>query len=188
MLNSIPGMTVLEARDMNELRAMLRWSADFDAPCAIRYIKEGLVLSREASCSAFTLAQWETMREGSEAVLLAHGRMVSHALRAAELLQSQGISCSVVNASTLKPLDVNMLDRLWANPMPMFIIEENVAAASLGEAVMRYLHEKHCNTMPIEHICLPDSFVTHGSMDILLNECGLMPDQIAARVFRALKE
>ena len=35
---------------------------------------------------------------------------------------------------------------------------------------------------------IEDAFVTHGSMEALLTQCGLMPEQIAARIVRALKE
>lgn len=188
ILNTIPGMTVLEARDMNELRAMLHWSATFDGPCAIRYPKEGIDLSDAAPNHAFTLSAWETLREGSDMALLAHGRMVSHALKAATLLNAQGISCGVINASTLKPIDTKTLDRLCAQNIRIATVEENIAAASLGEAVSRHLHTVRRSELLLDRICLDDAFVTHGSMDQLLRQCGLMPDQIAARLQRALKE
>ena len=187
-LNTIPSMTVLAPRDVNELRAMLRWSAGFDAPCAIRYAKEGIDLANKAPFHGFTWGKWELIREGSDVTVLAHGRMVSHALTAAALLEKSGVHCGVINASTLKPIDTQTLDSLCAQNIPLVVLEETVPAASLGETVCSYLQLRKQGKLLLDHICLEDAFVTHGSMEALLTQCGLMPEQIAARIVRALKE
>lgn len=45
------------------------------------------------------------MREGSDVTLVAFGKMVGYNLRAAELLEGEGISCEVLNLRSLKPID-----------------------------------------------------------------------------------
>lgn len=187
-LNTIPGMTVLAPRDVNELRAMLHASTAFDGPCAIRYFKEGIDMSTEAPYAGFTSGRWETLREGDGPVIVAHGRMVSHALAAAELLKKDGVHCGIINASTLKPIDTDTLDQLCRQARRIIVLEETVPAASLGESVCCYLQSKRQGALLLDHICLPDAFVTHGSMEALLTQCGLMPESIAVRILRAIKE
>ena len=123
-------MTIVEPRDIHELRSMLSWSAGFAYPCAIRYVKEGIDLSEIAPFHGFTLGCWEQLRSGKHFTLIAHGRMVSHALQAAQLLAQQDVQCGVINASTIKPLDENTLQELLAQNARLVVIEETVPSCS----------------------------------------------------------
>ena len=58
--------------------------------------------------------------------ILAVGKMVSHALLAAKILEEEGIAVSVVNAYSVKPLDYDLLDDLSEKGYKIVTIEDNV--------------------------------------------------------------
>lgn len=181
MFASMPHMQVWEASGNAELAQMLQKSVACDGPLAIRYVKEGIDLSDLCEAQPFRPGVWQWLREGGQAVLIAHGRMVRHALLAAGLLHDAGIEAAVVNASTLKPLDKESVRRAFSGGRAVFVIEENVSAGGLGQAVAMMCMEEG---LPSPRGCLTvgDRFVPHGSVDELLALCGLMPEQIAKSV------
>jgi 1-deoxy-D-xylulose-5-phosphate synthase len=93
------------------------------------------------------------------------------------------IGAMVVNASTIKPLDDEMLKRL--NKIPVITMEEHVLAAGFGSAIAEHCIIAHQN-QPLMMLGIPDKIVGHGSRDDLMASLGLVPGQMAARIKTAL--
>lgn len=186
MFSGMPGLTIWEPCDNEELGQMLRASLACASPLAIRYIKDGLDLRAAWPGRSFRPGQWAWKGEGAQGVLIAHGRMVAHALEAASLLRDSGLDFAVVNASTLKPLDKGSVQRAFSGGRKVFIIEENVPSGSLAQDVAMACIAQGL-PQPAGCLCIGDRFVTHGSVSELLGECGLMPKQIAQRVLEHMQ-
>ncbi|MGN1019234.1 MAG: transketolase C-terminal domain-containing protein, partial [Aristaeellaceae bacterium] len=180
----VPNLTVLAPRDIAELKAMIRWTAAFDGPCAIRYGRIPVDMGGEYPCERFTCGKWETLREGGDCALLAVGSMVAPALETAELLARKGIDAMVVNCSTVKPLDEDALYRL--DGIPLFTLEEHVLTGGFGSAVCACCVG---NDLPVPLITfgVPNTFVQHGRHDQLMKYLGLQPRQMAQRIAAALR-
>ena len=177
----MPGLSIWEASDNAELSQMLFESLKCEGPLAIRYIKDGIDLEERCPGRVFEPGKWKWLQDGEDGVLIAHGRMVQHALKAAQCLRVDGKAFAVVNASTLKPLDVLSVERALSGGRPVFTVEENISSGSLGQALSLLCVEKGFGKLA-GCFSIGDRFVTHGSMRELLTECGLMPEQIASRV------
>ncbi len=181
----IPGMTILAPRDLSELRCMVRWSGTFRAPLAIRYGRQSVDLSEHYPCTAFILGHWEQMEQGQDCVLLAVGSMVEIALAVRDLLMKHHIEAEVINCSTVKPMDEEMLRRLAKKPM--ITLEEHVLTGGFGSAVSSFCVSEELQG-PIMSFGIPDMYVQHGRREQLLKYLGLTPRQIAQRIRITLEE
>ena len=181
-LRHIPNMTVLAPADEEELRLMTRTACAFDGPCSIRYPKSAVSLPEGYSVSSFEIGKWLTLREGTDAVILAVGSMVATALRVAEALAQDGISLTVVNASTVKPLDMECLRRVFEMERPIFTLEEHVRMAGFGSSVLEAASEMGFQPR-VKLLAVDDYFVPHGDHAHLLRDTGL-DDESVIRTIR----
>ena len=180
----VPNMTVLAPRDLNELKAMVRWTQHHDAPCAIRYGRKSIDLSEKYPYKGFVQGKWEVLEQGSDCTLLAVGSMVAEALETREKLMSYGISAAVVNCSTVKPLDEDMLRSL--KEKPIITMEEHVLSGGFGSAVSTFCVAEEIPG-PLLSFGIADTFVQHGRRDQLMKYLGLEPGQMAKRICYALE-
>lgn len=180
----VPGLTVLAPRDLAELKAMIRWSGAYNAPCAIRYGRKPVDLSEAYPYQGFTHGKWEVMEQGGDVALLAVGSMVEQALEVRTILKNKGFNAMVVNCSTVKPLDGDTLYSL--SGIPMVTLEEHVLTGGFGSSVTAFCAD---NDLPVPVITfgIEDTFVQHGRHDQLLKYLGLMPKQMAQRIAAVLK-
>ena len=176
-LRHIPNMTVLAPANEEELRLMACASCGFDGPCSIRYPKSAVSLPDGYAVSSFTIGKWLTLREGTDAVILAVGSMVSTALRAADALAQDGVSLTVVNASTVKPLDAECLRRVFEMDRPIFTVEEHVRMAGFGSAVLEAASEMGFRPS-VKLLAVDDCFVPHGDHAHLLRDTGLDDESV----------
>ena len=182
MVLSIPGITLLAPRDTVAIRDAIYASAKIDGPCVIQYPKDGIEpYDAQGMRAEFKIGQWETMRQGSHMTVLAYGRMTKHATLAAQQLAQQGIELEVIDCCSIKPMDMTCLKRLVDEKRKVVVIEEGEMIGGFGSEVSRVCTELGSN-VPVSVIGLENRFITHGSMDLLLEECGLTPSQIAQRL------
>ena len=131
--------------------------------------------------------KWEKLRQGDHACLLASSSILRECLNAADQLEKEGIRTAVVNASTLRPLDEDMLKRLTNKKKPLFTVEEHALSGGFGHAVAAWCAVNRLPG-PAAMIALPDGFIPHGSRNVLLRRYGLDAESIAARVKKAVKK
>ena len=180
----VPNMTVLAPRDIQELRAMLRWSQKHTGPCAIRYGRCSFDFGEKYPVDGFRAGRWEVLEDGSDCAILAVGSMVPHALAAREILASKGVCARVINCSSIKPMDESMLRSL--RDIPMVTMEEHMLAGGFGSAVNAFCQGEE---IPGPVVCfgIRDTFIQHGRYDQLMKYLGLEPQQMADRIAHVLK-
>lgn len=124
----------------------------------------------------FELGKATQLRQGNDVTLIACGILVGVALKAAELLASEGISARVLDIATIKPVDREAVIAAAKDTGAIVTAEEHQTTGGLGTAVARVLAE----TVPV-----PVSFVgvdrygTSGKWDELLGYFDLTPQRIA---------
>lgn len=141
-LGHLPNMIVMAPKDENELQHMLHSAISYTHPVAIRFPKGkayGVVM--DDTSKEIPLGKSEIIKEGKD-VLLALGSMVYPCLEAANLLEREGISLSVVNARFVKPLDEELILALALPGSVIITAEEAVSAGGFGSMV-RSLLDKH---------------------------------------------
>lgn len=185
-LRSIPNMAVLAPSDEAELADALHTALAASGPVAIRYPRgsgRGVPVRPRA---VWTRSTAVVRRKGDDVALLAVGRMVELAEAAAELLQHEGVSATVVDARWVKPIDVATIVAAADTHRLLVTIEESTCMGGFGSAVCEVLADNDVQ-VPVMRCAIPDCFVTHGATELLLNDVGLTAEQVSASVLRRLE-
>ena len=183
-LRCVPGVTLMQPKDEDELVDMLHTSLQLPGPGFIRYPRgAGTGAKIKAQPATLPVGQAEVLREGSNIMIWALGPMIADALALAErLAREEQLSVGVVNPRFIKPLDRTLL-LSQAAVVPLIVtMEDHVLTGGFGSAVLEALQDAECNTA-VERIGWPDKFVEHGSSNGILRAAyGLAPDDIHRRV------
>ncbi len=185
-LRSIPGMQILAPSDEAELVHMLHTALAFDGPVAVRYPRgAGRGVPLPEMPEVLEAGRAERRRIGSDVAIIAVGRMVEVAERAAELLEQDGVDASVVNLRWVKPLDYETVS--WAASQHRLVVtlEENTNLGGAGAAVIEALTDLGSVT-PALRLGVPDCFVTHGATERLMSEIGLTPEAVRGSILGRL--
>jgi 1-deoxy-D-xylulose-5-phosphate synthase len=184
-LRPLPNLVIMSPKDERELRDMIFSALTYNRPVAIRYPRgSGIGVSLSGEPQLISLGQWETLKEGKDVAVLAIGNTIYPALEAAERLSFKGKSAEVINARFLKPLDEKLLAQVSQKFSRVVTIEENMAQAGLGSAVMEKFHQLHAHGVRIRSLGIPDRFVEHGPSKKIRNLYGLDTEGI----FKVLTE
>lgn len=183
-LRHLPNMTLMAPKDENELQHMLATAVDLGRPAAIRYPRgNGYGVPLDQTLKPIPVGRAETLREGSDGVVLALGSMVMPALEAAHMLAEQhGIRVTVVNARFIKPLDEALIVELARKHGTLVTIEENALQGGFGTAVLEALEEHALTGTRVLRLGYPDSFIPQGEQHELRAMLGLDAVGMAASV------
>ena len=185
-LRAMPGLTVAAASDPQELRDLLHTAITREdgGPFAIRFPKGAAGETESQPVRILPVGEWDVRRQGSAALLLATGKLVSVAMDAAALLEAEGLPLTVVNCRYIKPLDPRLTS--WARRHPVVLtLEDNVATGGFGSAVSEALAPLG---IPVTIMAVPDTFIEQGGQSELLKQLGLDVQGVAARVRQMLGE
>jgi len=185
-LRAMPSLTLAAASDPQELRDLLHTAIAWEGPgpFAIRYPKGAAGETEPQPARILPIGEWEVLRQGSAALLLATGKLVSVAMESAALLEAEGLPVTVINCRYIKPLDPRLTS--WARRHPVVLtLEDNVATGGFGSAVSEVLAPLG---IPVTVMAVPDTFVEQGGQSELLKQLGLDAPGVAAQVRRTLGE
>ena len=183
-LRTMPNLTILAPADGKQLEDMIAFAGIHDGPCAIRYPRgEALPID---GLDVFEPGRSQRIREGKDVSIWALGNMVTHALKAADILKEQGIEASVVNIASIAPIDMETLEKDALEYDLIVTLEDNVISGGVGEGISGKLDQIASGVdAPIaEHMLLgwPDRFIEHGSVDDLFGKYGLDGPSVAERI------
>jgi 1-deoxy-D-xylulose-5-phosphate synthase len=176
-LRLIPGMTVSAPSSPDDLRQLLATALASGAPFALRYPRGAAPNAGTVPLHPLPIATMNILRRGDDIALLAVGKMVGVASAAAAVLDGEGISCTVVDARFIKPLDP-AIPAVAARHSAVLTIEDGTVVGGFGDAVLEALAEAGVS-VPLRRLGLPDSFIEHGAQPLLLHKFGLDCDAVA---------
>ena len=182
-MRSIPNFTVMAPKDEAELQRMLVSSLKHDGPCAIRIPRgpgEGVPLMEEG-WEPLPIGCGEVLRSGDDLLIVAYGAMNAKAMATAEILASEGIQATVVNARFLRPLDTALLHPLVQRIGRVVTMEEGSLEGGFGSAVIESLQDADLH-LPVMRLGIPDVLVDHATPQQSFESLGLLPDQMAERI------
>jgi transketolase len=183
IMRSIPNLTVVSPADCGEIVKTVLAAAEYEGPMYIRLTGEAnnpVVYKEDYN---FEIGKAITLREGSEITIIANGTMVYESLEAAKILELEGLSATVVNMHTIKPLDTSVIDKAVASSKLIVSVEEHSVIGGLGSAIAEY-KTAHRNAPPQLIIGLPDKFGKVGEHRYLLEKYGLTAKQIAEKIVK----
>lgn len=173
---AIANLTVIVPADPVETANAVRTAAATDGPFFLR-LSRMPVPTVTAETQAFQIGRAATLRSGRDVTIIAAGVTVSRALTAASLLATDGIDATVLNLSTIRPIDREAIAEA-ANRGPIVTVEEHTVYGGLGSAVAEVVVETHPVRMRL--LGVPGVFAPTGSPEYLLDHFGLTPEGIRA--------
>ncbi|MGI6554110.1 MAG: transketolase family protein [Bacillota bacterium] len=179
----LPNMAVIVPADAVETHAVLDYvEANYEGPVYIRLgrSKVPVVCSDDYT---FELGKGTVLREGNDATIVAAGITVAFALEAAEILLEKGLDVEVINMSSIKPIDENLIIKSAKKTGCVVTAEEHSIIGGLGSAVAEVLVENL--PVPMERVGVRDSFGESGTPEELLEKYGITSRHIASAVERA---
>jgi 1-deoxy-D-xylulose-5-phosphate synthase len=181
-LRCMPNIVIMAPKDENELRRMLLTSVYCNRPAALRYPRgNALGVGLEDPIVPLSIGKGELLREGDHTLLVAIGTMVAPALRIAERLAGEGISCAVINARFVKPLDEELIGTWARRVQRIAVLEEGCAPGGFSSAITEFLADADI-LKPVLRCAIADHLVQHGEQERLLEEEGLGAESLWTRL------
>jgi 1-deoxy-D-xylulose-5-phosphate synthase len=191
-LRSQPGIVLMAPSDEKELIRALDMATTLDTAAEIRYPRDNCPPEPLGEDTAWTIGRnggkSRTLREGTDATLIAYGSVAWQSLEAARLLENEGLSVGVVDARFCKPLDGDMLEQVFARGTPILTVEDHSVVNGFGTAVVEHAQEKRYDARLVTRLGLPDRFIKHASRPEQFREVGLDAAGIARSVRSAIEE
>jgi 1-deoxy-D-xylulose-5-phosphate synthase len=186
-LKSLPGMVIMAPKDENELRRMLKTAIDHHGPIALRYPRgfaEGVPM--DDFIEPLPIGKGEVLSEGDDILVLAIGKSVSDAITACDQLRKEGITCTLINARFVKPLDQELITSHAAKTPRIITVEDHMRNGGFGSAVLECLADNGINGSTVVRLGIDDTFVEHGTQAELKEKYGINTDAIVRAAHRLM--
>lgn len=176
LMRTIPGMTIINPADDVEAKAAVEAAILHNGPVYMRFGRLAVPVFNDPASYKFELGKGIKLRDGKDIAIIATGLMVSEAIEAAKVLEADGISATVINIHTIKPIDEEIIIEAAKATGLVLTVEEHSIIGGLGSAVADVLAEKLPTKML--KIGVNDEFGHSGPAVDLLKEFGLSADNI----------
>lgn len=185
LMRTIPGMTVVVPCDGSETRLATKAILEYTGPCYLRTGRCALdTVTDQFENYHFELGKGVRLADGRDVTIIACGLMVQESLKAAELLEAEGISARVIDMHTIKPIDRELILKAADETGAIVTAEEHNIIGGLGGAVAEVLSSER--PIPLERVGVNDCFGHSGHPEELLRHYGLAPEDVAAAAKKAI--
>jgi transketolase len=182
---ALPGFTVIVPADAIETAGATKAAASAHGPFYLRLSRPKTPIVYPEGYH-FTLGKAVTLRQGTDATVMATGIMVAKALEAADILARQNIDCRVINMHTLKPLDEAAIIKAASETGAIVVAEEHLAQGGLGSRVAQAVARE--KPVPMKFVNLDDKYASSGKAEELLQRYGLTARDIEESVKSIIKK
>src|SRR3989344_2957363 len=163
LMRALPNMIVIVPGDAEEGRKATYEAAFNGKPTYLRFAREKMPVFTTSE-TPFEIGKayylWKPKLATYDVAIIGCGSLLYEALKAAKQLEEQGISVSVINSHTVKPLDTDLIYQVAKEAGAVVTVEEHQIAGGLGGAVAEFLAQNH--PVPIEMIGMHDEFGQSG--------------------------
>ena len=184
LMRSIPNMTVLVPADGVEAEKMIFAAAEFNGPMYVRLGRSAVPTLFDEDYN-FEIGKGAVLKEGNDATIIACGMMVNEAILAADMLKEENINVRVINMSTIKPIDRELIITAAKETGAIVTAEEHSIIGGLGSAVSEVVSE-NCPTI-VKKVGINDCFGESGTPAELLEKYGLTAKHIVEKVKEAMQ-
>ncbi len=184
LMRSIPNMTVLVPADGVEAEKMIFAAAEFNGPMYVRLGRSAVPTLFDEDYN-FEIGKGVVLKEGNDATIIACGMMVNEAILAADMLKEENINVRVINMSTIKPIDTELIIKAAKETKAIVTAEEHSIIGGLGSAVSEVVSE-NCPTI-VKKVGINDCFGESGTPAELLEKYGLTAKHIVEKVKEAMQ-
>lgn len=192
-LNCIPGIKIASPADEETLRNLMKSALKMNSPFAIRYPRgkattyEWQTPMKEIETGKGRLIQ---QTEGSKIAVLTIGPALHNAMKAMEILKSDGIDIDVIDMIWMKPMDLELLKNAGEKYKGIITVEDGAIEGGFGTTVLSHMRGLG-SEIPVKSLGVPDKWIAQGTVGELKHLCGYDTDGIVKAVkdmFQKIKE
>lgn len=184
IMRAIPYLNVLVPADAIETKQMVKAIAKADGSYYLRMSRGSTPVIFNDNEYNFTIGKSPVLRQGSDVSIMAAGIMVEMALQAAKHLEKENIKASVVNISSIKPIDVDTIVSVAKSTGAVVTAEEHSIYGGVGSAVAEVLIQNY--PVPMEMVGIKGIFGESGKPTDLLKKYKLTTPEIITKIKKVL--
>ena len=178
VMRALPNITVLAPGDPWETSAATKAMIKHKGPVYLRLGRAGEPFVHNGEVN-FKIGKAIKIKEGHDVTIFAIGGMVYNSMKAAEILESKGLSVRLFSLGTLKPLDEECILESAKNTKAIITVEEHSIIGGLGSAVAEVLCESGIN-IPFKRLGVPSEFPERvGDQEWFLSKYNLTKEGIS---------
>lgn len=182
-MRHIPNMTVAAPMNEAELRNMM-FTAQLKnkGPFSIRYPRgTGVGINCRDAFEEIPVGKGRIIRQGSDLAILSIGHVGNFAAAACNRLSYLNISAALFDMRFVKPLDQNLLHKIFKQFDRIITIEDGVLTGGFGGLILEFMADNNYHAKIIR-LGVPDKFIQQGTLAELYKECGFDEDGIVKAV------
>ena len=184
-MRSLPNMIVIVPSDYTQTKKATAAIAKFKGPAYMRFGRTSTPQFTTKQ-TPFQIGKANILKQGKDVALIATGALTYEALRAAAILQEQGINAMVIDNPSIKPLDKKTILKAAKKCRHIITIEEAQVTGGLGGAITEFLSETH--PTKVTRIGMPDCYGESGDPQELLKHFGFTGESIARKARKLCKK
>ena len=185
LIRSIPNVKVLVPSNAKEMKEAIKIAIEYNGPVYIRVARDN-VPNIEFNSNA-QIGKSNIVEDlGNDFALIYEGTSASIAYKGFEALKETGYNGKLVNVFSVKPLDVELINRLATKVKGIVTVENHSVIGGLGGAIAEVLAQKS-NHAPISYVGVEDVFTESGSATEVKEKYGLNVENIVSKVEQAMK-
>ena len=186
MISNIPNLLYLAPSCKEEYLAMLDWSIEQNArPVAIKVPAKKAICTGKATRADYSECKYDIASYGKDVAILALGSFFKLGGEVCEALRAHGINPTLIDPLYISDIDTSTLDSLKAEHSLVITLEDGILDGGFGEKIARYLGDSE---LKVKSYGLKKEFPIKYTLEGILNENRLTPDQIVEDVLKILKK
>ncbi len=185
IMRVLPNISVLVPADSKEAELMTLYLAKHKGPAYLRLVRDD-VEELYTDEDVYSFGKAGVLKKGDDISIIACGPMVSVSLKAATKMREEGIEARVINMSTIKPIDVDVIIDCAKETRGIVTVEDHSIIGGLGSAVSEVISENY--PVLVKKIGIEDSFGMSGKSDQLYEHYGLTVEKIIKKANEILAE
>ena len=180
LVRSIPNVKVLVPSNVKEMKESIQMAIEYDGPVYIRVARDN-VPNVEFETNA-KIGKSNIVEDlGNDFALIYEGTSASIAYKSFEELKNKGYNGKLINIFSVKPLDIELINRLATEVKGIVTIENHSVIGGIGGAIAEILAQKP-NHAPIAYVGVEDVFTESGSATEVKEKYGLNVQNIVSKV------
>jgi transketolase len=180
MMRTLPNMAVINPADALETELAVESLVEHEGPAFLRLTRQG-VEDVHRDGYRFELGRADRLRDGNDVSILATGAPVGEAMKAAAVLDGEGVSAAVVNMHTVAPFDEDAVLEAASGVRAIVTVEDHSIHGGLGGAVAEVLASRNGGLASLRRIGM-STFGESGTTEELYAKYGLDANGIARGV------
>lgn len=179
LMRSLPNLTVEFPANAAELSDTLRYALSVEKPFYISFPK---AVDMELMEHNYSVGKGVNYRKGKDGAIIAIGYSVHNALKAAQMLEQDGVDIAVYGLHTVKPLDKELILEA-AKTGKIYVVDEHQTCAGVASEVAKIILENNIILKRFKDISIPDTFVEEvRRYNEMLDIYNLTPEKICATI------